>query len=254
MRIVVIGGTGLVGSKLVTQLRGCGHDAGAASPSTGVNAVTGEGLRQVLEGAAVVVDASNPPSFEDDAALRFFQTSTRNVLDAAVAAGVGHHVALSVVGSDRLTESGYFRAKVAQERMITQSQLAYSIIRATQFFEILQTIIDASTDGDVVRVPPVLVQPMAADDAAAAAAPVAVGPPANGIVEMAGPEQLRLDEIVRRGLDEDHDPRLLIVDPVAPFFGAELLERTLLPAEGALIAPTRFSSWLERTSNSPSGT
>jgi uncharacterized protein YbjT (DUF2867 family) len=244
MKLVVIGGSGLIGSKLVAKLRDHGHEAVAASPASGVDTLTGEGLAEALHGASVVVDVSNSPSFEDAAVLEFFETSTRNLLEAETAAGVTHHVALSVVGTDRLLESGYFRGKIAQERLIESSSTPYSIVHATQFFEFVESIAQAATDGDTVRLPPVLVQPLAADDAAAAVGRVAVGQPLNGIVEVAGPEQFRLDELVRRGLRARHDPRQVIADPQAQYFGAELGERTLVPDDGALVAETRFEDWL----------
>jgi len=246
MKIVVIGGTGLVGSKLVEKLREHGHEAVPASPDSGVNALTGEGLAEVLEGAQVVVDVSNSPSFEDEAVLTFFETSTRNILEAEAAAGVGHHVALSVVGTDRLSESGYFRGKIAQEKLIEESPMPYSIVHATQFFEFVKSIADAATDGDTVRLAPVLIQPMAADDVAAAVGRTAVGPPVNGIVEVAGPEQFRLDELIRRGLEERDDPRDVVADPDARYFGAKLDERTLVPGDGAAFAETRFEDWLNQ--------
>src|SRR4030081_686483 len=200
MKIVVIGGTGLIGSKLVNKLQKQGHEAVAASPNSGVNTLTGEGLAEVLKGASVVVDVSNSPAWEDAAVLKFFETSTRNLLEAEAAAGVRHHVALSVVGTDRLSESGYMRAKIAQEKLIEQSSIPYSIIHATQFFEFIKGIADGATDGDTVRLAPVLIQPMAAEDVATEVAKVAVGAPLNGIVELGGPEQFRVDELVRRYL------------------------------------------------------
>src|SRR6516165_2436587 len=198
MRIVVIGGSGFIGSKLLPRLREQGHEAIAASPNSGVNTLTGEGLAEVLNGASVVVDVSNSPAWEDAAVLKFFETSTRNLLTYEAAAGVGHHVALSVVGTDRLSESGYFRAKIAQEKLIKESSIPYTIVQATQFFEFLKGLADISMVGDKVHVPPVLFQPMAADDVASAVGTIAVGPPVNGIVEIAGPEQFRVDELVRR--------------------------------------------------------
>src|SRR5262249_45393230 len=207
MKIVVIGGTGLIGSKLVTKLREHGHDAVAAAPNTGVNTLTGEGLEEVLDGASVVVDVSNSPSWEDAAVMKFFDTSTRNLLNYEAAEGVGHHVALSVVGTERLLESGYFRAKLAQENLIKASSIPYSIVRATQFFEFAKGLADASTDGDKVRLPAALIQPMAADDVASAIGRIAVGAPVNGTVEVGGPEQFRLYEFVRRGLAAHKDPR-----------------------------------------------
>ena len=244
MKIVVIGGTGLTGSKLVRKLREQGHEAVPASPESGVNTLTGEGLAQVLNGAAVVVDVSNSPSFEDEAVLKFFETSTGNILKAEDAAGVGHHVALSVVGTERLLESGYFRAKIAQEKLIRSSSIPYSIVHATQFFEFVKSIADAATSGNTVRLAPVLIQPMAAEDVAGAVGRIAVGSPVNGVVEVAGPEQFRLNELIQRGLRERHDPREVVADPEARYFGAVLGERTLLPGTDARLGETRFEDWL----------
>jgi uncharacterized protein YbjT (DUF2867 family) len=246
MKIVVIGGSGLIGSKLVTRLDEDGHDAVAASPDSGVNTLTGTGLADALQGAAVVVDVSNSPSFADAAVMEFFETSTRNLLAAEAAAGVGHHVALSVVGTERLSESGYFRAKIAQEQLIRDSSIPYSIVHATQFFEFVKSIAAAATDGDTVRLAPVLIQPIAADDVAGAVSRVAEGAPANGIVEVAGPEQFRLDELIRRALSARNDPRTVVADPHARYFGAELGERTLVPGDGARIGETRFEDWLRQ--------
>ncbi len=244
MKIVVIGGSGLIGSKVVSNLREHGHEAVAASPSSGVNTVTGEGLAEALAGASVVVDVSNSPSFEDAAVLEFFETSTRNLLAAEAAAGVRHHVALSVVGTERLSESGYFRAKIAQEKLIKGSSIPYSIVHATQFFEFIKSIAQAATDGNTVRLAPVLIRPIAADDVATAVGKVSVGSPVNGIVEVAGPQQFRLDELMRRGLSARHDPREVITDPHARYFGAQLSERTLVPSDDALLGETRFEDWL----------
>ncbi len=244
MKIVVIGGTGLIGSKLVNKLREHGHEAVAASPNIGVNSVTGEGLAEVLKGASVVVDVSNSPSWEDAAVLKFFETSTRNLLTYEAAAGVGHHVALSVVGTDRLAESGYFRAKIAQEKLIKGSPIPYSIVHATQFFEFLKGLADISMVGDKVHLPPVLFQPMAADDVASAVGRIAVGQPVNGIVEIAGPEPFRVDELVRRRLASLKDPREVIADPNARYSGAKLSEKTLLPGKNAQLGETRFETWL----------
>jgi uncharacterized protein YbjT (DUF2867 family) len=244
MKIVVIGGTGLIGSLLVTKLQAHGHEAVAAAPNTGVNTLTGEGLAEVLQGASVVVDVSNSPSFEDAAVLNFFETSTRNVLAAEEKAGVRHHVALSVVGTERLSESGYFRAKIAQEKLIRESSIPYTIVHATQFFEFVKSIAAAATDGNTVRLAPVLIQPMAAEDVARAVCWIAAGSPVNGIVEIAGPQQFRLDELIRRGLSARNDPREVIADPHASYFGAELHERTLVPDAGARLAETRFDDWL----------
>jgi uncharacterized protein YbjT (DUF2867 family) len=244
MKIVIIGGSGLIGSKVVRMLSEQGNEAVAASPNTGVNTLTGEGLAEALKGAGVVVDVSNSPSFEDAAVLSFFTTSTTNILQAEAAAGVRHHVALSVVGTDRLSESGYMRAKIAQEKLIEQSSIPYSIVHATQFFEFLKGIADGATDGDTVRLAPVLIQPTAAEDVATEVAKVAVGAPINGIVELAGPEQFRLDEIVSRYLAARDDRRSVIADPHARYYGAELGERTLVPDDNATIGETRFEDWL----------
>jgi uncharacterized protein YbjT (DUF2867 family) len=243
MKIVVIGGTGLIGSRLVNKLREHGHEAVAASPNSGVNTVTGEGLAEVLKGASAVVDVSNPPSWEDAAVLKFFETSTRNLLTYE-AARVGHHVALSVVGTDRLSESGYFRAKIAQEKLIKESSIPYSIVRATQFFEFLKGLADISYYGDKVHLPPVLFQPMAADDVATAVGRIAVGQPVHGTVEIGGPERFRLDELVRRRLATVKDPREVIADPNALYSGAKISERTLLPGNDARLGETRFEIWL----------
>ena len=252
MKIVVIGGSGLIGSKLVTKLRERGHETLAASPASGVNTLTGQGLAAALEGASVVVDVSNSPSFEDAAVLEFFETSTRNLLAAESAAGVGHHVALSVVGTERLPDSGYLRAKIAQEKLIEDSPIPHSIVHATQFFEFVGRIAEEATSGNTVRLAHVLIQPMAADDVASALADVTVGPPANGIIEIAGPQQFRLDDLVRNTLRERHDPREVITDPHAPYYGAELHERSLVPAAGARLAETRFDDWLNKSTISNS--
>jgi uncharacterized protein YbjT (DUF2867 family) len=246
MKIVVIGGSGLIGSKLVGKLDEHGHEAVGASPDSGVNTLTGDGLAEALEGAAVVVDVSNSPSFEDAAVMEFFETSTSNLLAAEAAAGVGHHVALSVVGTERLSESGYFRAKIAQEKLIGNSSIPYSIVHATQFFEFIKSIAAAATDGNTVRLAPVLIQPIAADDVARAVGQVSVGSPVNGVVEVAGPEQFRLDELIRRGLSARNDPREVIADPRARYFGAELSERTLVPGDHARLGETRFEDWLRQ--------
>ncbi len=244
MKIVVIGGTGLIGSKLVKKLREHGHEAVAAAPDTGVNTVTGKGLAEALKAASVVVDVSNSPSWDDAAVLKFFETSTRNLLTYEADARVGHHVALSVVGTDRLSESGYFRAKIAQEKLIKESSIPYSIVHATQFFEFLKGLADISMVGDEVHLPPVLFQPMAADDVASAVARIAVGPPVNGIVEIGGPEQFRVDELVRRRLASLNDPREVVADPNARYAGAKLSEKTLVPDNNAQLGETRFQTWL----------
>jgi uncharacterized protein YbjT (DUF2867 family) len=244
MKTVVIGGTGLIGSKLVARLRDHGHEAVAASPASGVDTLTGEGLAEALRGAAVVVDVTNSPSFEDAAVLYFFTTSTRNILAAEAEAGVGHHVALSVVGTDGLPDSGYFRAKMAQEKLIRESAIRHSIVRATQFFEFVKGIADAGTEGTRVRVAPVLFQPMAADDVAAAVARVAMAAPVNGTVEVGGPERFRFDEVVRRRLGALGDRREVVADPAARYFGAKLGERSLVPGDGARLGGTRFEDWL----------
>jgi len=244
MKMVVIGGTGLIGSKLVKTLREHGHEAVAAAPNTGVNTLTGQGLAEVLKGASVVVDVSNSPSWEDAAVLTFFETSTRNLLTYEAAAGVGHHVALSVVGTDQLSESGYFRAKIAQEKLIKESSIPYTIVHATQFFEFLKGLADISMVGDKVHLPPVLFQPMAADDVASGVGRIAVDQPVNDIVEIGGPEQFRVDELVRRRLVSLKDPREVVADPNARYSGAKLSEKTLVPDNKARLGETRFETWL----------
>ncbi|MFG3322618.1 SDR family oxidoreductase [Streptomyces sp. NPDC048171] len=246
MKVVVIGGTGLIGSKLVAKLQEHGHEAVPAAPNTGVNTLTGEGLPEVLQGADVVVDVSNSPSFEKDAVMEFFRTSTTNLLKAEANAGVTHHVALSVVGTERLPESDYFRAKVAQEELIKDSGIPYSIVHATQFFEFMNGIAASSTDGDTVRLAPVMVQPILADEVAAAVGRAATGQPLNGVAEVAGPEAFRLDELLRDTLAAQNDPRTVVTDPHAPYFGAELQDTTLLPGPDAHIAETRYADWLAR--------
>jgi uncharacterized protein YbjT (DUF2867 family) len=247
MKIVVIGGTGRIGSKVVNKLREHGHEAVAAAPDTGVNTITGEGLAEVLKGASVVVDVSDSPSWEDAAVLKFFQTSTHNLLTHEAAAGVKHHVALSVVGTDRLSESGYFRGKIAQEKLIREFSIPHTIVHATQFFEFLKGLADFSFDGKKVPLPPVLFQPMAADDVASGVARVAAGPPVNGIVEIAGPEQFRLDELVRRRLASLNDPREVVADPNARYAGAKIGDKTLLPGNNARLGETTFETWLTRS-------
>jgi uncharacterized protein YbjT (DUF2867 family) len=244
MKLVIIGGTGLIGSKLVTKLHEEGHEAVAASPNTGVNTLTGEGLAEVLQGASVVVDVSNSPSFEEAAVMEFFTTSTRNLLEAAGAAGVKHYVALSVVGTGRIPDSPYLRAKSAQETLIKGGGIPYSIVQATQFFEFIERIADDASDGTTVRCPPVLIQPMAADDVAKAVGRIAVGAPLNSTVEVAGPQQFRFDELIRQGLAARNDPREVVVDPHARYFGAELGERSLVPAGEARLGEIRLQAWL----------
>ena len=249
MKIIVIGGSGLIGSKLVSKLSEAGHDALPASPDSGVDILTGDGLAEALEGAQVVVDVANAPAWDDEAVLNFFQTASRNLLAAEAAAGVGHHVTLSVVGADRLPDSGYLRAKVAQEELVQAGPIPYSIVRATQFFEFIGRIADSSTDGDTVLLSPALVQPEAADDVVSTLADVAVGAPLNGTVELAGPEAFPLDELARRVLSAKGDARRVVADPHVRYFGAELNDRSLVPGEGARIAPTRFEDWLAEAAN-----
>lgn len=243
MKVVVIGGTGLIGSKVVAKLGEHGHEAVAAAPSTGVNTLTGEGLAEALDGAAVVVDVSNSPSFDDEPAMEFFRTATTNLLQHAEKANVGHYVALSVVGTDQLQDSGYFRAKQAQEDMIAASGRPYSIVHATQFFEFLRSISDFSTVDGEVHLPPVLFRPMAADDVAAGVARTAAGAPCNAIREIAGPEQLRLDEMVRTALADKGDPRLVVADARAPYFGVQVGERTLVPGGDAQLGAITYAEW-----------
>ena len=247
MKIVIIGGSGLIGKKLVNKLSQHGHEVVAASPASGVNTITGEGLAKALAGAQVVVDVANSPSFEDTAVLKFFETSGRNLLTAEAAAGVGHHVALSVVGTDRLLASGYFRAKMAQENLIKASTVPYTILRSTQFFEFISAIAQSSTDGQTVRLSPALVQPVVSDDVAAALADVAVGEPVNGTVELAGPEPIRLDELVRRFLSANRDARKVTTDVRAGYFGTAVNDQSLTPGDNPRIGPTRFEDWLSRS-------
>lgn len=248
MRIVVIGGTGLVGSKLVRGLTEHGHDAVAAAPSAGVNTVTGEGLSDVLVGAQAVVDVSNSPSFEEDAATEFFNSSTTNLLTAEVEAGVAHHVALSVVGTERLArESGYFRAKLAQEKLISGGPVPYSIVHATQLFEFLKVIADSATDGDTVRLPSKLIQPMASADVAEAVGIAAVNAPLNGIMEVGGPQQFRLPELIQTALTARGDARAVVADPAAHYWGVDIDERTLVPSDGATLFDIRFEDWILET-------
>lgn len=247
IKIVVIGGTGLIGSKLVNNLRQRGHEVVAASPSTGVNTITGEGLAKALNGAQVVVDVANAPSWEDKAVLDFFETSGRNLLAAEAAAGVKHHVALSVVGTERLLASGYLRAKMAQEKLIKASHIPYTIVRATQFFEFVRGIAQNATEGTTVRLPPVLMQPIAADDVAAALADVACGEPINGTVEIAGPEQIRQDELVRQFLSATGDARQVITDVHARYYGIEVNDQSLVPGHNPRLGSTHFAEWLSRS-------
>jgi uncharacterized protein YbjT (DUF2867 family) len=248
MKIVVIGGTGLIGSKLVGKLRADGHDPLAASPNTGVDVITGKGLDEALAGADVVVDVANAPDWDDAAVMDFFQTSARNLLAAEAAAGTGHHVALSVVGTERLQGSGYFRAKLAQEEAIKAAAIPSTILRATQFFEFIGAIADSSTDNGTVSLPPLLFQPEAADDVAAALADIAAGTPVNGTVELAGPERFRLDELVRRFLSARNDPRPVVTDADAPYYGLQVSdERALIPGDNPRLGATRFADWLSRS-------
>jgi uncharacterized protein YbjT (DUF2867 family) len=247
MKIVVIGGTGLIGSKLVKKLGEQGHEAVAAAPNMGVNSITGEGLADALRGASVVVDVTNSPSWEDAAVLNFFETSTRNLLACGAAAGVKHHVALSVVGTERLLESGFFRAKLAQENLIKASPVPYTIVRATQFFEFVNQIVNFSTEGNQVRMPSALIQPMAADDVASAVARIATNLPVNGTVEIGGPEKFRLDELSRRALAASHDTREVISDPQARYYGVRVSQRALVPDDDARLGDTRFEEWLTHT-------
>jgi uncharacterized protein YbjT (DUF2867 family) len=247
MKILVIGGSGLIGSRLVNKLREHGHEAVASSPKTGLNTLTGEGLAEALKGASAVVDVTNSPSWEDAAVMKFFETSTRNQLAYEAAAGVGHHVALSVVGTERLLASGFFRAKMAQENLIKASSIPYTIIRATQFFEFVKGIADISTEGNKVRLPTALIQPMAAEDVASAVSRIATGAPVNGMVEIGGPEKFRLDELVRQYLALNKDPREVVTDPKASYYGIEVSEKTLVPDDGARLGETRFETWLTRS-------
>lgn len=247
MKIVVIGGSGLIGTKLVNHLRQRGHEVVSASPASGVNTLTGEGLAQALAGTQVVVDVANSPSFEDAAVLAFFETSGRNLLAAELVAGVQHHVALSVVGTDRLGESGYFRGKIAQEKLIKAGKVPYTIVHSTQFMEFLGGIAQSGTDGQTVRLSPAFVQPIASDDVAAAMADFSLGAPVNGTVEVAGPEKVRLAALVQRFLSASKDPRQVVEDVHARYFGAELQENTLIPGDGARIGATRFEDWFSRS-------
>jgi uncharacterized protein YbjT (DUF2867 family) len=249
MKTVVIGGSGLIGTKLVQNLRQLGHDVVAASRSSGVDTLTGAGLAEAMTGAQVVVDVANSPSWEDNAVLQFFKTSSRNLLAAEAAAGVGHHVALSVVGTERLLASGYFRAKMAQENLIKASRVPYTIVRATQFFEFVGAIAQSATDGQTVRLPPVLFQPIVSDDVAAALADIAVHAPLNATVEVAGPQRIGLDEVVRRFLSANRDPWKVVTDVKALYFGIEVTDQSLTPGDHPRIGPTRFDDWLTRSTS-----
>src|SRR5436309_1078229 len=246
MKIVVVGGSGLIGTKLVNKLRQLGHEVVAASPASGVNTITGEGLAEALAGAQVVVDVANSPSWEDKAVLEFFETSGRNLLAAEAAAGVGYHLALSVVGTDRLLASGYFRAKMAQENLIKASSIPYTIVRATQFFEFVGGIAQSATEGQTVRLPPVLMQPIVSDDVAAVMADAALAEPLNGTVDLAGPEQIRQDDLVRRFLKATGDARTVITDPKALYYGIAVNDQSLTPGDNPRLGPTRFADWLSR--------
>jgi len=246
MKIVVVGGTGLIGTKVVKNLRDGGHEVVAASPSKGINSVTGEGLAAAFTGAQVVVDVTNAPSWEDKAVLEFFETSSRNLLAAEAAADVGHHLALSVAGTDRLLASGYFRAKMAQENLIKASPIPYTIVRATQFFEFVRSIAESATEGQTVRLPPVLMQPIASDDVAADMTDAALAEPLNGTVDLAGPELIREDDLVRQFLNAIGDTRAVITDPSALYFGIPVNDRSLTPGDNPRLGLTRFADWLNR--------
>ena len=247
MKIVILGGTGLIGSKVVDLLRARSHEVVAASPSKGIDSITGKGLTEALTGAQVVVDVTNAPSWEDKAVLEFFETSTRNVLTIEEKKGVGHHIALSIVGCDQLPASGYLRAKVAQEKLIKASPIPYTIVRATQFFEFVGRIADEATKGQTVRLPSVLFQPIFTDDLVANLAKVAVAKPLNGIIEIAGPDVIPFDEVVRQYLVAHHDPRVVVTDEQARYFGTTLEKRSLVPGENALLGSCHFADWLGRT-------
>ena len=246
MKIVVIGGSGLIGSKLVNNLRQKGHDVLAASPDSGVNTITGEGLREALAGAEVVVDVANSPSFEEKAVMEFFQTSSRNLLEAEISAGVGHHIALSVVGTERLPDSAYLRAKMAQEQLIKDSGVPFTIVHSTQFFEFLKSIAQSATEGETVRLSPAFFQPISSDDVAAAMTEVAIGTPLNGTLEIAGPEKFRMAELVQRILSSKNDPRTVVADVHARYFGTELTDDSLIPGKNARLGSTNLDTWLGR--------
>jgi len=247
MKIVVIGGTGLIGSKVVAKLGARGHEALAASPNSGVNSVTGQGLREALAGASVVVDVSNSPSFEDAPVLEFFTKSTKNLLTQGAAAGITHYVALSVVGTERLQDTGYFRAKAAQEELIKNGSIPYTIVRATQFFEFAKGIADAATQGNTILLPPIFLQPLAAEDVAQAMAETVLGPPVKGTIEVAGPEQFRIDDFVRKGLAARKDPREVVVDANAPYYGGRPQARAYLPGDAPRTGAIRFEDWLRQS-------
>ena len=247
LKIVVIGGTGLIGTKVVSNLRQRGHEVVAAAPSSGVNTITGEGLADALAGAQVIVDVANAPSWEDKAVLEFFEKSGRNLLAAETAAGVGHHVALSVVGTERLLASGYFRAKLAQENLIKTSSIPYTIVRATQFFEFVSGIAQAATEGQTVRVPAAMMQPIVSEDVAAVMADTALAEPLNGMIEVAGPDPIRQDELVRQFLSATGDPRTVVTDESALYFGIALNDQSLTPGDNPILGPTRFADWLSRS-------
>ena len=247
MKIVVIGGTGLIGTKLVNNLRERGHEVLAASPKSGVNTFTGEGLTEALKGAQVVVDVANAPNWEDKAVLEFFETAGRNLLAAEATAGIRHHVALSIVGDDQLPASGYLRAKVAQENLIKASGIPFTIVRSTQFFEFAKGLVQSATEGQTVRLSPAFMQPIASDDVAAALTDVALAEPSNGTIEIAGPEPIRMDELARRFLSATRDPRKVTTDVHALYFGTELNDQSLVPGRNARLGPTRFEEWLSRS-------
>lgn len=251
MKIVVIGGTGLIGSKLVARLQAKGHEVIAASPASGVNTITGEGLAQVLEGADIVVDVANSPSFEDKAVMEFFQTSGRNLLAAEAKAGVKHHVALSVVGTDRLQDSGYFRAKLAQEKLIREAKIPYTLVHSTQFFEFMFGIAQSGTQGDKIHLSPAMMQPIFSDDVADALADLTLGAPRNGIVEIAGPESIRISEAVEKYLLQIGDRREIVVDNQTKYFGALLDDKTLMPGVGVRVGKTRYSEWVKTATPPP---